>query len=244
MPPLSHRLVSIVLTCSVFLFFIGAGVYYSFSSTTSPSELTTLVSNSPETTQSQGVNPLTPEPPQRLLPTPNVKTSDQFSFELSQESTQELLANSNSELQVEREVEDSTEQTYRCFSSCEYSYQCPDQLECQQIGDLKRCVDIRCPYDTSCTCKSGTSTVTQEPDTKELGGPTVLSATTSATPSPTATPSLVPVPAPTVKPVTTTSTASANAKALPEAGVEDLTFALLAVGTSLTGIGLVLRKSR
>ena len=128
----------------------------------------------------------------------------------------------------------------KCFESCEFTFQCEDDLECMEIENKNFCVNNKCPTNTSCDC---TQTV----------------ATASALPVATASGNVLPKAASTPKPTPKVAEVFNQEEetdvseeppteteeydpSLPTAGNEFITLLVLGLGVIGIGTGFVLKK--
>jgi len=53
--------------------------------------------------------------------------------------------------------------SYGCWDQCNYSYQCPNNLECLEVNNVNRCVNPSCRQETDCTCSEYTPSPSPTP---------------------------------------------------------------------------------
>ena len=134
-----------------------------------------------------------------------------------------------------------------CYEPCEFNYQCPSNLECLEVNQVKVCASSQCPLDTTCTC---TATPTPNPlleesgiggledsqdqvkglesSSSELDDFNEVAAAEIYTSQPTSTPTATPK--------------NYQVADLPKAGSLELTLVALAIGLSLSAIGFAWTK--
>jgi len=233
MTKVSSRGVYLLLASAIGLLFLGTGIFYVFGEKPEPvNQEKEIVSN--VTPQPQSVT-------NESLP--------QQTFEEVEENT--ALATEDTEATESSYVATTTDSIMRaitvigCYDACEYSYQCPDDLECVAIDDVKRCVKTECELDSTCTCEASSDdnvagVYTQSEEKTGVGGPvqetpapTLLAQAKPATPAPIAT----------IRPLATSSSSAKTTTKLPTAGGQEFTYLFLAIGLAAGGIGLAWRKA-
>jgi len=108
-----------------------------------------------------------------------------------------------------------------CWNTCTTNEDCPQDLECQTVDQVDRCVNPDCPEEVDCVCPTPTPTPTP-----------------TGTPSPTATPTPGPTTTPT--PVAEATPTPVAVVELPKAGILSPTFFTILGGVVLVLLGLFL----
>jgi hypothetical protein len=164
----------------------------------------------------------------------------------AQKKTQEVY---NLETNEESEAD---EEFYTCYDTCDYNFQCPNELECLDVSGENRCVDPTCPDNSTCDCnttidQAATPGVDSSPSAELVENVEDEEANSSsgfggladstmeiynAEPE-VATPATTPTPTP--KP--------AISQNLPAAGSQELTIAIFIASITLTTLGFALAKN-
>ena len=217
MAAVSARTMYLLLACCIAFLFAGTGAYYFLSQGSKEEKLATATLPTPQPKS-------TPTP--TIEPTPSTTAApvtQQMASSSAVKTEYALVTDETKSVETP-----STNLTTSCWDTCEYSYQCPDDLECMAVEGINRCVNPSCQESKTCTCSDAETeleTYVQTPVETGVGGTTTLTQTASTS-------ALSSTPAPNNQ----TLDDSPN---LPKAGSGELTLAILAVGLSLAGIGYV-----
>jgi len=231
MKKLTAHTLYLSLAFCITLLFTATGIYYLISSSNQEKLDKISIEEQKQIAQTEQIPSPTivPSPEPSPIPTPETSATPQ------PKSTQtEKLGNFLEEMERS------------CYEPCEFSYQCPSNLECLEVNEVKICVSSQCELDTTCTCKA---TPTPEPkldeagiggiedqvkgletssdeldDFNEITSSEIYTVQPTSTPTPTATPKKYEV------------------VDLPQAGSMELTLVALAIGLSLSAIGFARAK--
>ncbi|MGI5827425.1 MAG: hypothetical protein ACOX6V_00205 [Patescibacteria group bacterium] len=235
MQSLSARTMYLLLASAITLLFLGTGIFYVFdTSKTSETPAPTLVADS----NSENIQETTVENETYPEEEGVTETDQVIDVTVEKEDTKTPEIESVTTESIQRALT-----IIGCYDACDYSYQCPDDLECLEIEGVKRCVNTTCPNDTACTCENvqpetSTSKVagvftqeTIEDEEEEVAGVGGFMDESEEEADPTPSP-----------------TASASASKtwnpkLPKAGGEEFTLLVLVMGVTLAGVGVALKRA-
>lgn len=165
----SARTIYIFLASCIVLFFVGTGLYYFldkpglnvFQKTAPQASPTPRVQAKASPTSQPDT---TPAPLESASPAPSAKpiqadvqtATDSATAKQTGGAANTLpkIAETNVSEPAPSSVARSVPRAPQCFDSCEYSYQCPGELECLKVDGQKRCVNIECTSNNTCNCSA------------------------------------------------------------------------------------------